>query len=859
MKQYLLLLFCSLCLTSALFGQNNWQWLNPKPEGYTNVKVVFADRENGFVLNINGDLIVTADQGNTWRVAGNFPGATCLDIHDNTGVIASYLGTLFLSTDNGNSWAAIKPDTVDQFQFVNVVSQDSFFVSTVAGTIYFTGDRGQTWAVYHCGAPLACLSWVNSITGFAGSSNGSILKTADGGKTWAVLNTNYSSSGNITAINFPNADTGYAIRFDTVLVTYNGGNSWQGYYSAVTMTQYDLDFVNADTGFMCGEDGSLYRSTDGGRSWAFSGSGTNFLGGHDLASMAFLGADTGFAVGALGQIWKTVDAGQSWTAYAISYIDMSEASFPSSTVGYAVNRNNIFKTTDGGASWVQLALTVGTTYGSNTTFQYVHFSTPDSGYAITTNNVAIYKTNDGGQTWNTIIPTGYSYESATGIWYGGGDSAVLCLGTALVQTTDGGNTWPTIWTVAASQASGPPYILGNIFYVNANVWFATYSWMVYKTTNGGQSWSPVFTNSLNYGMTGLWFFNAQQGFVADEEGFIFQTTDGGANWQTVKEVNAYDEGAFNGIVKFFNSQVGYMTNGNVFGPGYYGRVYKTVDGGQTWQMSHNTGGVTLDLTADSSVVVAGYGGSILKEAIGGWQVDSLAVSFNNSCGTTLTASVGASLGVIDSIAFEVVSAGGKTTVVEANPNSVANNRISINTTLNGLLVDTLYSARLKFQFNGVTAYSDTVAFTGMGLVTPLAIDSMGVLISTADAGNQWFLNGSAITGATGKRYKPTKTGSYTVQTSVNSCVSAMSNTVVFRSNDLGVIVFPNPTHELLNMDNTQGRSLTYRILDMTGRTVMAGGAIWYYVNVASLDPGEYILELTDTGSGQRAGILFLKL
>src|SRR5579863_776697 len=140
MKRFLTLLTCQLLLTGLCIGQNNWQWLNPRPTGYSCLNVVFTDHQRGYILNSNGDLISTSDQGNSWKITGHFPGAVSMAIQDSTGVIATYGGGLYATFDNGNSWGAINVDTTDQFAFVNVVSRDSFFVSTTAGRIYATGD-----------------------------------------------------------------------------------------------------------------------------------------------------------------------------------------------------------------------------------------------------------------------------------------------------------------------------------------------------------------------------------------------------------------------------------------------------------------------------------------------------------------------------------------------------------------------------------------------------------------------------------------------------------------------------------------------------------------------------------------------
>src|SRR5258708_6084463 len=249
MKKTLFLLTCQLLYVALAVGQNQWQWLNPRPSGYSCVKVVFTDRAKGFILNSNGDLIKTSDQGNSWNIVGNFPRATCMDIKDSTGVIASITGGVYVSSDNGSSWEAVRADTADAFQFVNIVSRDSFFISTGAGMIYATGDRGRTWVANTCHTQLGCLSFINSMTGFAGSPSSAILKTTDGGKTWKTLNQVNYSPVNITAIDFPNQDTGYAFRqWDSLLITHDGGNTWQGYYAGVVSPAATIEFVSPTVG-----------------------------------------------------------------------------------------------------------------------------------------------------------------------------------------------------------------------------------------------------------------------------------------------------------------------------------------------------------------------------------------------------------------------------------------------------------------------------------------------------------------------------------------------------------------------------------------------------------------------------------
>ena len=47
----------------------------------------FCRSKQGFILNSNGDLLTTADQGFQWTIQRNFRGALAMDIKDSTIVL----------------------------------------------------------------------------------------------------------------------------------------------------------------------------------------------------------------------------------------------------------------------------------------------------------------------------------------------------------------------------------------------------------------------------------------------------------------------------------------------------------------------------------------------------------------------------------------------------------------------------------------------------------------------------------------------------------------------------------------------------------------------------------------------------
>src|SRR4051812_30027043 len=94
----------TLCTFYFLSVRAQFTWSNPQPSGYINTKIVFTDPNTGYIINTNGDLIKTIDQGATWKIQQNFSGCSVMDYSDSIFVIGGADSTIYISTDQGNSW-----------------------------------------------------------------------------------------------------------------------------------------------------------------------------------------------------------------------------------------------------------------------------------------------------------------------------------------------------------------------------------------------------------------------------------------------------------------------------------------------------------------------------------------------------------------------------------------------------------------------------------------------------------------------------------------------------------------------------------------------------------------------------------
>jgi|GEM_PF-2966352 len=134
--------------------------------------------------------------------------------------------------------------------------------------------------------------------------------------------------------------------------------------------------------------------------------------------------------------------------------------------------------------------------------------------------------------------------------------------------------------------------------------------------------------------------------------------------------------------------------------------------------------------------------------------------------------------------------------------------------------------------NGCSATAKSDTLTVNPIPARPTITKEGVeLISSNTSGNQWYLEGNTLNGATSQRYRPTGSGNHTVKTTVNGCTAEMSETYYFvitatvdLSNGQYIKVYPNPitgASEELTVDWSLGTvsKVNAKILDMQGRVV----------------------------------------
>jgi hypothetical protein len=136
--------------------------------------------------------------------------------------------------------------------------------------------------------------------------------------------------------------------------------------------------------------------------------------------------------------------------------------------------------------------------------------------------------------------------------------------------------------------------------------------------------------------------------------------------------------------------------------------------------------------------------------------------------------------------------------------------------------------RVRYTHYGAYRYSDEIYFMPRKLAVPVITANGNVLTSSYTTGNQWFLDATSITGATGSQYAAITTGVYTVIVTQNGCSSPASagRTVTFTAvPDIDPLrrdirIFPNPVfNDGITIDVSNNHLLVLTMIDLQGRTL----------------------------------------
>ena len=187
--------------------------------------------------------------------------------------------------------------------------------------------------------------------------------------------------------------------------------------------------------------------------------------------------------------------------------------------------------------------------------QAVYFTSGKDGF-VAGYKGGIYKTTDSAKTWTALNATTtlpiYSLfftDSLQGFAVGGqvGCSTPSCTspGGFILKTTNGGQSWTNVYTPSEKIE------ITSVYFVNSSVGFCVGRGIIMKTTDAGQTWTETKVAAAERFMKQVRFSNTQEGYIVCSNNVIITTRDGGSTWSVLNTPTAngyYAVAATDGVV-----------------------------------------------------------------------------------------------------------------------------------------------------------------------------------------------------------------------------------------------------------------------------------------------------------------------
>lgn len=512
-----------------------------------------------------------------------------------------------------------------------------------------------------------------------------------------------------------------------------------------------------------------------------------------------------------------------------------------------VGKSRIFKTVNRGGNWNAHALIGNAT--SNIDAIAVAPSDTNTVYASKSNQ--IWKTTDDGANY-TEITTGLPSLFITSIAVDEADANKIFVtlsgtssGNKVFYSSNGGSSWTNI-------SSGLPNLSANTIVLDtASATNAMYVGMdagVYYRDDNSSSWTAFNTNLPNVEITELEIQYAAQKIRA--------VSYGRGLWESNLESS---------VVNFLNAAFT-STNASICRNGSVQFTDQSTGNPapNSWTWSFPGGSPSSSNLKNPGPITYSTNGVYPVTLTVGNGVNSQTITLNNYVTVTsvtptivLQGDTSICQGFTANFAATGTNLGTPTyewtlngSPVGTNSSTYSSSTITSGSVLQVRVASTAYCAQ------PATATSNSVLVTVKPVPPRPSITAQyGVLNSSNPTGNQWFLNGNAIPGATGQTFNALVDGVYSVQTTMNGCTSEMSFIENVKIQDL-FKVYPVPTKgELTIVFYVPQNASSYilRIVNTKGQVVhrssgtASAGVNAKIMSVDNLAAGTYHISLITGG------------
>lgn len=322
-----------------------------------------------------GDIWMSEDGGQTfnlvWMGEGDLPAMWTVKFRDAlNGHVVGQGGLMYETYDGGRTWARTHRGVAREWNALAAFGDRKVVLVGHHGYIQRTEDLGRHWDIALLDPPtferdtgFQCISNVGDFAVAAGAWGG-MFRTRDAGRTWEDLRGVLSVDYYVNGIKFVDENNGWVVGFDYtpgfkkyVQRTRGGGDTWETVDGA-NIPSVDVDF-RGQRGWILTSSEPFWRTQDGGATWTMTFLPDNSGSPPNCADMDWVDANTGYACGWDGYVIKTTDGGATWrqlgaTQYNFVYLGV-ETYGPNEVWICGARRGGggavVKRSTDGGTTW----------------------------------------------------------------------------------------------------------------------------------------------------------------------------------------------------------------------------------------------------------------------------------------------------------------------------------------------------------------------------------------------------------------------------------------------------------------------------------------------------------------------------
>jgi photosystem II stability/assembly factor-like uncharacterized protein len=501
--------------------------------------VAFLSNGNGVAVGDKGTIYTSSDFGKSWvkRESGTLNNLRSVARTAATQLVAvGQNGEILQSFNSGMTWAKVSSGTNLGLNHITFVNENTAFIAADQGRILKSFDSGSTWnsSIIAPNRDLFGVEFADPMTGYAVGHNGLFLKSSNGGESWTELVSSTTQTLRKVAVSPLDIRVVVAVGDTATIVrTVNAGSTFSKLNLGAGNTRLlkNLGFKpNSAHVSAVGQDGYLLNSTNSGANWVqkFAGIRNNFT------AVDFKNLNTGYIAGENGGLFVTSNGAVTLFSRPIPEpILIQTIDFWNTSYGFTSSAGGkIFRTGNSGSNWVPLSLSVNRTISGFYLFApSVIYAAGDNGY--------ITRSTDSGVTWDQTVKSNTAKNLKDVTFFD------FVFGFAIgedgqISRSAGGNEWETLPKVTAENLNALAKLNADKAIIVGN------KGTILKTEDKAKTWRKI-DSGTEKNLNSISFFGENVGFIAADEGLALVTLDGGETWirssaGTIRDLTAVSAG-----------------------------------------------------------------------------------------------------------------------------------------------------------------------------------------------------------------------------------------------------------------------------------------------------------------------------